>query len=99
MASDEIGLRQTHVTPDHIEGCEAQDLLEAEHVAAVDEIAAGERVAERVRRAAGPDRRPPPEAGDRELDPARREGPAPAPAPARRRGRGGSATPGLRRGQ
>ncbi len=76
MAGYQIGLGQADVAADHVERRVAEDLLEAEYVAAVDEIAASERMAERMRAAAGPDRRPSPEAGDRELDAARR-GPEP----------------------
>lgn len=67
MPRDKVGLRQRHVAADHIERGVAEDLLEAEYVAAVDEVAPGERVAERVRRAARSDAGPPAEAGDRLL--------------------------------
>ena len=80
MASHEVGLGQTDVAADHVECRVAEDLLEAEHVAAVDEIPPSKRMAEGVRAAAGPDRRPSPEAGDRELDAAGGQGRAPAPA-------------------
>ena len=46
MARDQVGLRQSHVAADHVERGVAEDLLEAEHVAAVDEVAASERVPE-----------------------------------------------------
>jgi hypothetical protein len=45
-----------------------QDLLEAEHVAAVDEVAAGKRMTERVRAAAGRHAGSPAKASDRDLD-------------------------------
>ena len=67
MARDQVGLRQRHVATDHVERGVAEDLLEAEHVAAVDEVAARERVAKRVRRAPRADAGPPAEAGDRLL--------------------------------
>jgi len=80
MTGHEVGLGQTDVAADHVERRVAEDLLEAEHVATVDEVAPGERVAERVRTAAGPDGRPSPEPGDRQLDPACRQGRPPASA-------------------
>jgi hypothetical protein len=49
MPGHEIGLGQADVAADHVERRVAQDLLKAERVAAVDEVAASERVAERVR--------------------------------------------------
>jgi hypothetical protein len=57
MVGHQIGLGQADVTADHVECRVAEDLLEAEHVAAVDEVAAGERVADRVRAAAAVPRR------------------------------------------
>jgi hypothetical protein len=44
MAGHQIGLGQADVAADHVERRVAQDLLEAERVAAVDEVAACERV-------------------------------------------------------
>ena len=64
MAGNKVSLGQRHVAANHVERRVAEDLLEAEHVAAVDEVAASERVAEGVRRAARADARPPPEPGD-----------------------------------
>jgi hypothetical protein len=78
MPRDEVGLRQRHVATDHVERGVAEDLLEAEHVAAVDEVAPSERVAERVRRAARAGARPPPESGDRLLGAALAQGTLPA---------------------
>jgi hypothetical protein len=54
-STDRFEAREVDIAADHVERGVAQDLLEAEYVAAVDEIAARERVAERVWAAAGPD--------------------------------------------
>ena len=51
MAGDEVDVGEGDVPLDHVEGRVAEDPLEAEHVTAVDEVASGERVAERVRAA------------------------------------------------
>ena len=51
MAGDEVDVGQRHVALDHVERRVAEDPLEAEHVTAVDEVAPGKRVAERVRAA------------------------------------------------
>lgn len=77
MPGDKVSLRRRHVAADHSERRVAEDLLEAEHVTAVDEVAAREGVAERVRRAARADARPPPKPGDRLLGPALAEGTLP----------------------
>ena len=78
MPRDEVCLRESDVAADHVECRVAEDLLEAEHVAPVDEVAAGERVAERVGAAAGANPRPPPETGDCDLDATAAKHPAPA---------------------
>ncbi len=65
MPGDKIRFGQGYVAADHVERGVSQDLLEAEHIAAVDQIAVGERVAERVRAAAGAHAGPPPESRDR----------------------------------
>jgi hypothetical protein len=49
MPCDQIGLGQRHVAAGHVKGRMPQDLLEAEDVTTVDEVAAGECVPERVR--------------------------------------------------
>src|SRR5713226_9758152 len=51
MAGDEVDVGQRHVALHHVERRVAEDPLEAEDVTAVDEVASGERVAERVRAA------------------------------------------------
>ena len=58
---------EEHIATHHVERRMAEDLLEAEHVAAVQEVAPSERVAERGRRAARGSARPPPESGNRLL--------------------------------
>ena len=78
MPRDKVGLGQADIAADHVERGVAQDLLQAEHVPAVDEVAAGERVAEGVGAAARGDARAPPEVRDRELDALPTERPAPA---------------------
>src|SRR6266498_1253688 len=67
---DDLQLRQRHVALDHVERRVAEDPLEAEHVAAVDEVAPGEGVAERVRAAAPGDPGPALEALEDLLHPA-----------------------------
>jgi len=51
VATCNVGVGERDVAADHIEACVAQDPLEREHVAAVDKVVVGERVAEGVRRA------------------------------------------------
>lgn len=46
MTCDEVDVCQCHVALDHVERGVAQDPLQAEHVAAVDEVAPGEGVAQ-----------------------------------------------------
>src|SRR5438034_2623712 len=70
MAGDEIDVGQRDVALDHVERRVAEDPLEAEHVAAVDEVAPGERVAERVRAASPGDPGPALEALEDLLHPA-----------------------------
>lgn len=67
VAGHEIGVGQANVTAHHVERCVTEDVLEAEHVAAIDQ-GPGEGVAERVRAAAGADASLPAEAGERILN-------------------------------
>jgi hypothetical protein len=48
-AGDQIGVRQGHVAADHVERRVAEDPLEADHVATVEQVELGERVAEPCR--------------------------------------------------
>jgi hypothetical protein len=45
-AGDQIGVRQGHVAADHFERRVAEDPLEADHVATVEQVELGQRVAE-----------------------------------------------------
>ena len=60
MARYQISLRQGDIPADHIERRMAEDLLEAEHIATVDEVAASEGVAKvcGLQRVPTPARRP-----------------------------------------
>ena len=71
MPRDQVGLRQRHVAANHVERGVAEDLLEAEHVAAIDEVAPSECVPKRVRRAARAGACPPSKPGDSLLGAAR----------------------------
>ncbi len=51
VAACDVGVYQRNVAADHVEARVAQDPLEREHVATVDNVVVGECVAERVRRA------------------------------------------------
>ena len=78
MAGHEIGLGQADVAADHVERRVAEDLLEAEHVAAVDEIPPSKRMAEGVRGCSG-SRSPPVARGGRSRAGCRgRSGPGPS---------------------
>jgi hypothetical protein len=48
VSSGKIGVGEGHVTLDHVEGGVAEDSLQTQHVAAVDEVAPGERMPERM---------------------------------------------------
>src|SRR5665811_1013154 len=78
MASHQVGVRQRDVALDHVERRVAEDLLQAEGVAAVDEVAPGKSVTERVGAAPPGDPGPHLEALEDLLHPPRVEGSAPA---------------------
>jgi hypothetical protein len=52
VATRDVSVGEGDVTADHVKGRVTQDLLEAEHVATIDQVIAGKSVAEGVRRAA-----------------------------------------------
>jgi hypothetical protein len=78
VALREIRVRQRDVPLDHVEGRVAEDSLEAEGIAAVDEVAPGKRVAQRMGTAAASDPGPRLEALEDLLHPSPVEGSAAA---------------------